>query len=260
MPADTLVLVERADGVGVLTMNRAHRRNALSRGLLEALAGGLDGLEADRAVRCLLLRAAGDHFSAGADLDEVDAARATAAGLGAHERYGHRLFRRFEASRLPVVVAVQGYCLAGGLELMLSADVAIAAEGARIGDQHARFGLAPGWGSTQRLPRTVGMRRALDLMFSGRHLTGAEAEVIGLVNRAVPDDRLADEAMAYCRTIAAGNPDGLAFMKRMARRGAAMSLDDGLAMEEASAVRELMADNIGEGIAAFRERRTPTFE
>ena len=84
--------------------------------------------------------------------------------------------------------------------------------------------------------------------------------MIGLVNRAVPDDRLADEAMAYCRTIAAGNPDGLAFMKRMARRGAAMSLDDGLAMEEASAVRELMADNIGEGIAAFRERRTPTFE
>ena len=253
------VLVDRLGAVGRLTLNRPDKLNALSSAVHQGLIDGLAGFEADRAVRAVLLCAAGPHFSAGADLAEVDAARTEAARLERFVALAHRAARRLETSRLPVVAAVQGYCLAGGLELMLAADVVFLADDARVGDQHARFGLVPGGGATQRLPRLVGLRRALDLMLSGRHLDAAEAERWGLANRVVPAAQLAAAAAAYATALSVGNPDGLAFIKATARRGAEMSPSDGLTLEEAGVVRELMSDNAGEGIAAFRAKREPRF-
>jgi enoyl-CoA hydratase len=167
--------------------------------------------------------------------------------------------RRFEASPLPIVGAVHGLALAGGMELVMACDVIFAAENARLGDQHAAFGLVPGWGGTQRLPRIVGLRRALDLMYSARWLTAGEAQDWGLVNYVVADDELEEAALDYCRTLATRSPTGIAAMKRLARAGLEGSLDAGLALEERDIVPALGAADVDEGLAAFSERRTPAF-
>ena len=169
-------------------------------------------------------------------------------------------FRKLEQSRLPVIVAVQGLCLAGGLELMLSCDVCFAAESAQFGDQHAQFGLIPGWGGSQRLTRLMGLRRALDLMFSARWLNADEAKEAGLVNYIVPDEELRQAALAYCQKIATRSRPGIAEMKRLAREGADMATDQQMRMERDAAVRALPSVDVTEGLNAFENRRTPAFK
>jgi len=257
--AEAPVLVGRDGAVGRMTLNRPDKFNCLNGAMWRLIGDAFAGFEADRSVRAVLIDARGTHFCTGADLNEVVERRAEAARVAEFNAFGHDVLRRFEASRLPVVVAVQGLALAGGLELMLGCDVAIAAETAQFGDQHARYGLPPGWGSTQRLPRIVGPRRALDLLLSARWIDAATAERWGLVNLVAPDAELGRTALDYTARVARGNPDGLGFMKRMARQGLAMSLPHGLALEEAAVVRELMTENVAEGLAAFRARREPNF-
>ncbi len=253
------VLVAREGAVGLVTLNRPERFNCISSALMAGLTAALEGFEADRGVRAVLLAANGKAFCTGADLDEVLAARAAPDRVQAFIRAGHALMRRFEASPLPIVGAVHGLALAGGIELVMACDVVFAAMSARFGDQHAAFGLVPGWGGTQRLPRIVGLRRALDLMVSARWLSAGEALDWGLVNYVVADDELSGAALDYCRTLASRSPAGLAAMKRLARAGLEGSLDAGLALEERDVVPALGAADVDEGLAAFRERRPPTF-
>jgi enoyl-CoA hydratase/carnithine racemase len=159
-----------------------------------------------------------------------------------------------------VIVAVQGLCLAGGIELMLSCDVCFAAESAQFGDQHAQFGLIPGWGGSQRLTRLVGLRRALDLMFSARWLKADEAKEAGLVNYIVPDDNLHEAAMDYCQKIATRSRAGIAEMKRLAREGTDMAIDQQMRLERDAAVRALPSEDVAEGLDAFENRRAPAFK
>ena len=188
MPETEPHLLHQVDGaVGVLTLNRPEKFNCISLELMTALQQAIGQFEADPAVRAILLLANGKNFCTGADLDEVLAARRSSAELGRFIGTGHAALRRLEQSRLPVVAAVQGLCLAGGLEIAMACDVVFAARSARLGCQHAQYGLVPGWGGTQRLPRLVGLRRALDLMFSARWLDAAEAQDWCLVN-AVADE------------------------------------------------------------------------
>jgi enoyl-CoA hydratase len=164
-----------------------------------------------------------------------------------------------EASPLPIVAACQGLCLAGGLELMLGCDLVFAARGARFGDQHAQFGLVPGWGGSQRLTRLVGLRRALDLYFSARWIDAETAAAWGLINEVVEADQLHDHALAWCRVAAERSYSGMAAMKRLARQGLSMPLGDALALEETVAVDALLDSDVTEGLAAFRARRKPQF-
>jgi len=254
------VLTSIQDGVGVLELNRPDKFNCLSSAIVAGIDDALTAFERDRAVRAVLIRAKGKNFCTGADLDEVLAARKDKNDLTAFIVGGHRLLRRLEESRLPVVAAVQGLCLAGGLELMMSCDVVFAAHSARIGCQHARYGLVPGWGGTQRLPRLVGLRRALDLMYSGRWLTAAEALAFGLVNHVAADDVMANSAADYCAALARKSADGLATMKRLARSGIDETLPDGLALEQGAVVDALMSRDVSEGLAAFQGRREPQFQ
>jgi enoyl-CoA hydratase/carnithine racemase len=172
---------------------------------------------------------------------------------------GHRVLSRLEASPLPVVMAVQGLCLAGGIELALAGDVILAAEGAKFGDQHAQYGLVPGWGGSQRLPRRVGLTRALDLMFSARWLAAVEARDWGLVAQVIPDAELRDRALAYCEQLATRSKPGLAAMKRLARDGADLPLADALTLEQRIALKAMAGPDVDEGLAAFGERRPPRF-
>lgn len=257
---EKLVNVSIEGPVGILELNRPQLFNCLSLAVMEALSTGMRGFEDNEKVRVVLIRTEGKHFCTGADLDEVKGKRDSLEALKHFINYGHGVLRSLENSRLPVVAAVQGLALAGGLELMMSADVTFAAETARMGCQHAQFGLIPGWGGTQRLPRLIGERRALDLMFSARWIEASEAQNWGLVNYVVPDAELRAKAMEYCHTLASRNASGIAAMKRLTVQGLTGNLDYGLALEASEAPAALMSDNVSEGLSAFLEKRQPKFK
>lgn len=250
--------VGRHGATAVLELARPDKFNCLSSALHAAVEAALDAAEADPACRALLIAAQGKHFCTGADLAEVQALR-EAGRFDEFIALGHRVLCRLEASPLPVVIAVQGLCLAGGLELALAGDVILAAETARFGDQHAQFGLVPGWGGSQRLPRRVGLSRALDLMFSARWLDAAEARDWGLVAQVIPDAELRARALDYCTTLATRSRPGLAAMKRLARAGADLPLAEALALERCLALEAMSGPDVDEGLAAFAERRPPRF-
>ena len=183
------ILSELQGHIGVVTLNRPDKFNCISRALADGLSAAVRSLEANTQCRVVLLNANGNHFCTGADLDEVLAARETRATLEAFIVSGHEALSALEHSRLPIVGVVHGLCLAGGLELMMACDVVIAAHSARFGDQHAQYGLIPGWGGTQRLPRLVGLRRALHLMYSAEWLDAVTANVVCRVHDALSPDR-----------------------------------------------------------------------
>ena len=253
-----VVLASAAGGIGLIELNRPDKFNCLTGAVADAIARALDAFESDAAVRVVLLRGRGKHFCTGADLETVEALRRDG-GLETLLEKGHRMLARLEASPLPVVCAVHGLCLAGGIELMLACDLVLAARSARIGDQHARFGLVPGWGGSQRLPRLVGLRRGLELMFSARWLDAEEARAWGLVNQVVDDGALEAEARATCAALAGKSAACLAAMKRLAREGLDKPLAEGLALEIDIAAGHLLSDDAGEGLDAFAERREPVF-
>jgi enoyl-CoA hydratase len=248
------------DGVGTIELSRPAVFNCLSQRMLSEIGAAIAAFECDGA-RSVLIVADGKNFCTGAALDEVEAVRGGEAELRDYLALGHSVLDRIEASPLPVVAAVQGLCLAGGIELTLACDVVFAAEDARFGDQHAAFGLIPGWGGSQRLTRAIGLRRALDLMYSARWLDASIALQWGLVNYLAPPARLRGDAVAYARLLATRSRDGLAAIKRLGRHAAddGRSLPDGLRREQQEAMRVLTGIDINEGLAAFRERRVPNF-
>lgn len=255
------VLVSQAQAVGIIELARPDKFNCLSLAVHAALEEALDKFESPGSgVRAVLVRAQGKNFCTGADLAEVKAMLGNAEALRAFTGAGHRALRRLAVSDLPVVAACQGLSLAGGIELMLACDVVFAADDARFGDQHAQFGLVPGWGGSQRLPRIIGPRRAMDLMLSARWIDAATALQWGLVNFVVTPDALADAALDYCTKLAARSPAGIATMKRLARQGLGGPLELGLQLEEEVASAALMHEDVSEGVAAFEARRTPAFK
>ncbi len=259
MSDSQVVLASVEDGVGVLSLNRPEKFNCLSRAAIAALAAGIDALEQNPQVRALVVCGAGKHFCTGADLSEVETIRKNSAEMLAFNDRFHEALRRFEQSPLPVVGAVQGFCLAGGLETAMACDVVFAEQSARIGDQHARYGLVPGGGNSQRIPRVVGRRRALDLMFTARWLDAQEALEWGLVNYVVPDGEARDRAVAYARKLAGLSASSLAAIKRLVHEGLDMTREDGLALERrVSAAAQGHAD-VDEGLDAFRNKRKPVF-
>jgi enoyl-CoA hydratase/carnithine racemase len=244
--------------VGIIELARPAKFNCLSTRAWELLDGFRRECESG-AARAIVIRAQGENFCTGADLDEISALGDDALALSAFIRRGHDALQALEQSPLPVIAAVQGLCLAGGLELMLAADVVFASRSARLGDQHARYGLVPGWGGSQRLPRTIGLRRALDLMFSARWLSAEEALAMGLVNHLAEDEALWHDAQDYAAKLTLLSRAGLAQMKRLARDGLALTPGAGLNLEAEAATLHLASADAAQGLAAFRERRKPQF-
>ena len=253
------VVVSIENHVGIIELARPEKFNCLSLNAWQMIDRARSDFEADGAVRAILVRAQGDNFCTGADLDEVKGQRDDPEATKALLQTGHSALLKLEASPLPVIAAVQGLCLAGGLELMLGADVVFAAGSARLGDQHAQYGLVPGWGSSQRLPRLIGLRRALDLMYSARWLSAEEARQIGLVSYVSADDELQNEAMAYAVKLTERSRQGLAEMKHLARRGMELPIEEAMRFEVDAATVHLAGSDTAEGLAAFEARRKPNF-
>lgn len=248
------------ESIAELKLNRPDKFNCINQGLLQCLLDGIEQAETMSGVRVVVITSNGPHFCTGADLDEVREHSRSRESLDEFIAFGHHVMQRMESSPLPIIAAVHGYCLAGGMELMMTADIVFAAADARIGCQHAQYGLVPGWGGTQRLPRLVGLRRAMELMFSARWLDADTAKEWGLVNAAVEPDVLLRETLAFAQSLSMKNPKGISAMKHLAREGEPMPLTAALELEQSVAVPALMSENVAEGLTAFRERRQPKFK
>ncbi|GGJ02528.1 crotonase [Alicyclobacillus cellulosilyticus] len=229
--ADTSwVVVERQGPVAKVVLNRPQQLNALSQALLAQLAAALDELAHDPSVRVVLIRGAGRAFAAGADIAEMAGlAPEQAAELAAR---GQAVFARLERMRQPVIALVHGWALGGGMELAMACDLRIAAESARFGQPEVTLGILPGFGGTQRLPRLVGLGRAMALLLRGEPVTAAEALTMGLVNEVVPDDALEEAGMRWAERLAALSGPALAAIKRAVYEGWAGGRD-GFALEAA---------------------------
>ena len=256
----TNIKLEKENAVATIRLNRPDALNALSPDLLDEMSSALADVGADESVKVLVVRGEGRAFSAGADLTYFETAFAAPERLGVFLQRMNNVLFQLEGLPIPVIAVVHGFALAGGLELMLACDLAIAADDARIGDQHVNFGLIPGGGSTQRLPRRIGMQRAMDLLTTGRWLTGKEAAEWGLVLRAVPADGIEQELEALLALLRTKSRPGLAWIKSVTLRGQDLPLRDGVALESLAFVQYVATStHPTEGILAFKEKRQPEF-
>ena len=246
--------------VGTLTVNRPQALNALDVDTLLAMERELTALEADPAVRVIVFTGAGERaFVAGGDIADLDSRRGLAHYLEFAEIV-HRVFRRVETCDKPTICAVNGWALGGGTELLLATDIRICADHAKLGLPEITLGLFPGAGGTQRLIRQVSPCKAKELMFLGDRITAAEALQLGLVNRVVEKDRLAEETTEFAMRIARKSPLVLKLLKRTLANGADMPLPAALAHEQAMIGLVLDTQDAHEGCTAFLEKRQATFE
>src|SRR5262245_4224038 len=253
------VIVSTSAGIARVILNRPAQLNAISPRLLEDLDRVCAAVEADASVRVVTLTAAGRAFCAGADLKAVRELALDPARWNGFVRTWHRVFNRIEALPVPVVVGVHGLALAGGLELVMVADIAVADAEARLGDQHANFGLVAGGGGSQRLPRLVGARRAKELMLLGGWLTAAEARDFGLINRVAPAGTVAAVVDEIAAQLAAKSPSASRTVKALVNRAFDTDLTGGLEMEIHLVAAHMRSTEAAEGLAAFAEKRAPEF-
>jgi enoyl-CoA hydratase/3-hydroxyacyl-CoA dehydrogenase len=254
---DTIV-VERDGRVGRLTVDRPHRLNSINATVLADLDDAITRLENDDEIRAILLSGAGDRaFSAGADVGRM---AADLDSLSAVElsRQGQRAFGRLEESPLPVVAAIDGFCLGGGMELATCADLRIASRRSSFGQPEHNLGLIPGWGGTQRLRHLVGESRAKQIVLTAERFDAETMADYGFVNEVVENDAVDDRAMELARDLAAGPPVAQAFTKRAMLRGRD-DIEAGLETEAQAFGHVFGTDDAMEGIAAFDADRDPEF-
>lgn len=247
--------------VAILTLNRPSKLNALNNELLGAIVRALDEIELDAAVRVIVITGAGRAFSAGADIagfqHHLEAGPQQA--VVNFMRPGHQMTRRVESYPKPVIAAVNGLAFGGGCELVESTHIALAADTATFSKSEINIGIMPTFGGTQRLPRNIGRKAAIELILTGRTFDAAEAASLGLINRVVPGADLLDEALALANLLATKPPLTLAAALSAIHRGMDAAIDDGLAIEEAAFARIVPTHDAQEGVAAFLQKRAPKF-
>jgi enoyl-CoA hydratase len=253
------ISTEQRDAVAVVTIDHPPV-NALSAPLLDELEAELERLDADESVRAVVLKGAGDRaFVAGADISEFPALRNAASDESGSARGIQKLGARMDAAGTPFVAAIHGFCLGGGLELAMCCDIRVVAEDAQLGQPEIKLGLIPGGGGTQRLPRLVGIGRAMLLNMTGDFIDGRTAYEWGLVEKVVPREELMDAALGIAQTIAARSPVSIGVLRELARTCRDLPLEEGL-RREAEGFRRCLASEDGlEGVTAFLEKREPEF-
>jgi len=251
------VLTDRQNAVGIITINRPDKRNALDGATHLALLRAMEELRADAAVRVVVLTGAGKAFVSGVDINEfvgktpVDMLRRMLEHPTAIEAA--------DAYPKPIIAMINGWCLGSGNELAMACDIRIASEDAKFGQPEVNLGMIPGAGATQRLPRLVGLGRALTMMYTGQLLDSSEALRIGLVDYVVPAKQLKARTMTLAQMIATKSPVALAMIKEAARASVRAPLDDGIRHERSLASVIFASRDLQEGLRAFLEKRQPKF-
>ncbi len=245
-------------GVALVTVNRPDKLNALSRGVVEELGQAAIRIAEEPAIRAAILTGAGEKaFVAGADINELAAFSPVEAR--AYAIRGQQVFRKLETLGKPVVAAVNGYALGGGLELAMACTVRFAAENAKLGQPEVKLGLIPGYGGTQRLPRLVGHGRALEMLLAGEPVTAAEAWRIGLVNAGTPQAELVPYCRAWLDKVLANAPMALRMVIEAVDVGLSVGLEEGLRLEAAAFGVCAATEDRQEGTRAFLEKRRAVF-
>ncbi len=249
-----ILVTHPASGVGLVTLDRPAQLNALNAALMRQLAEALEALDADAAVRCIVITGAGDRaFAAGADIREL--VDETAASLEA----GHTFDAWDVVARIrtPIVAAVRGFALGGGCELAMSCDMIVAGDDARFGQPEIRIGVMPGAGGTQRLTRAIGKAKAMELLLTGRTIGAREADALGLVTTVVPAEATLEAALELAGRVAAGPQLAIQATTMAVDLAYVLPLSDAVEAERRSFFGLFGTSDQGEGMRAFIERREP---
>ena len=253
------ILYDVVDRIALLTINRPDKLNALNRETMGEIQAAVERAAGDTEVRALVVTGAGSKaFVAGADIGEL--AAQTPLGGRQTSLDGQRVLGALESLDKPVIAAINGFALGGGLELALACHLRVAAENALLGLPEVSLGIIPGYGGTQRLARLVGSGRALELVLTGRKIKAAEAERIGLVNRVVPAGEAVGAARALAGEILANGPLAVAYALQAVRRGLQMTLAEGEHLEATLFGLISASEDMKEGLTAFLEKRRPSFQ
>jgi len=246
-----------ADKVGVITLNRPKQLNALSPDLMVELGTALTAFDADPAIGCIIITGSDKAFAAGADIG----AMATYSFADVYKNdYITKNWETIRGIRKPVIAAVSGFALGGGCELAMMCDFIIAADNARFGQPEIKLGIIPGAGGTQRLPRSVGKSKAMDLVLTGRMMNADEAERAGLVSRIVPLDKLMEETLAAALMICSYSQIAVMAAKESVNRSFESGLSDGVMFERRIFHALFATQDQKEGMDAFVNKRPANFK
>ncbi len=249
------ILTAIEEPLGIITLNRPQVLNALNQDLIRELVDALEAFDQDSRIRCMILTGNERAFAAGADITQM-------AEAGAVEVLSQNQFARWARIRSiakPVIAAVSGYAFGGGCELALSCDLIVASETAQFGQPEIKIGIIPGAGGTQRLTRSMGKARAMEMVLTGNPISASEALARGLINRVVPIERYLDEAKALARDLAARAPLAVRLGKEAVNKALEMGLEAGLDYERKLFYLLFASEDKREGMRAFLEKRRPTF-
>ena len=253
------VIYEKTEGVATITLNRPDALNAFSKEVVDEILLALDDAKADENVRVLVLTGAGEKaFSAGADIKAM--AGMTALKARELSLMGEKLCVTLENMEKPVIAAINGYALGGGLEVAMSCDLRVASETARVGQTEINSGLIPGWGGTQRLPRLIGMTKSKELIFTGKMIDAKTAEQLGILNIVVPTDKFRETVRQFAADLALKAPIAIRVAKAVINKGADMGLDSALALEREGFGVVGSTEDWKVGVAAFTEKRKAVFK
>jgi enoyl-CoA hydratase len=251
------ILLARAEGIGVITVNRPEVRNALDAPAWAALRAAFHELDNDESVRAIIVTGAGDKaFVSGADLNTLKKRGQAETFLGLNSK----ILSEIEAIGKPTIAAINGFAMGGGLELAMACDLRICSRSAKLGQTELNLGILPGAGGTQRLTRLVGLGKARELIFTGRIIPPEEALAIGLVNQLAESPELMDKARELARGIVSKSAYILRLAKLIINTGADVDLRTGLALEKLGQTAAFGSEDHLEGISAFLEKRPPCFK
>jgi enoyl-CoA hydratase/carnithine racemase len=246
--------------MAVITLNRPNALNALSKNVMHALDSVLDELAGDRTLRAVVVTGQDRAFSAGGDLLEFhDQLRSDPRELIETLAFNQRVFAKLEALPVPVIGAVNGTAVAGGLELLLCCDVLVASESAKLGDGHAKYAVVPAGGATVRLFRKIPVNRAMQLFFSASLFSAHELSDWGLINEVVPAPQLLTRAKEIASQFSQQSPEVLAHIKSLARAYFNATGYDGFQAELEAFAKHIGGRDLAEGFAAFRDKRQPQY-
>lgn len=255
---ETVRIETPAEYVGELVLDRPEDMNTINETMLEELSEAVDALEAHEEVRTIMLSGEGERaFSAGADV-QSSGVMGHREGVE-HSRLGQRAFGRFRQSDLPVVAAIDGYCLGGGMELSMCADLRVASESSEIGLPEHNLGLLPGWGGTQRLQRLIGESAAKQVIFTADRFDPERLHELGFLHAVYDDESFDKQALAFAEQIAGGPPIAQKYTKRAMREGWE-HIDSGLELEAQAFGHLLDTEDLGEGVMAFVQDKEPEFK
>jgi enoyl-CoA hydratase/carnithine racemase len=246
------------ENIGIITLNRSDTLNSMNRELLTELDTLLEEIRKDENIRAVVITGAGRAFSVGPDLKEAE--KLDEPRVKEFIELGQKVFNKIEAFNKPVIAAINGFALGGGLELALACDVRIVAEDVKIGSPEVALGLIPAWGGTVRLAKTIGRGRATEMILTGGQIDAKEAERIGLVNKVVPADELHSTVMWTAGTIATRAPIAVRYAKKIATKAMEISIEEGNKMMVDACMACFKTEDLREGIRAMFEKRSPQFK